>query len=88
MWGLLAAAALTYGLVRAAVAEPAHKRARKLSQLMRLCAVPRERLTLAQAEDGSVLARHLGRRDLASTFEQDVRKLRKLRKKAEPPDVR
>jgi hypothetical protein len=84
MWVLLASAALTYGLVRAAVAEPAHKKARKLSQLKRLCSVPRVRLTLSQAADGAVLARRLGRDDLASTFEQDVSK---LRKKAEPPNV-
>ncbi len=76
MWGLLAAA-LTYGLVRAAVAEPAHRRARKLGRLERLCAIPRSLLTLENAEDGAVLARQLGHSDLARSFESDARKLRK-----------
>jgi hypothetical protein len=77
MWVLLTAAALTYGLVRAAVAEPAHKRARKLGRLERLCAIPRDRLTLSEAEDGAVLARLLEQGKLARTFEADARRLRK-----------
>lgn len=77
MWAYLAATALTYGLIRAAAAEPAHRRARQLGQLERLCAIPRARLTLAQAEDGSVLAKRLGHQDLSRSFAADVRKLRK-----------
>lgn len=80
MWAYLAAAALTYGLARAAAAEPAHKKARELGRLERLCAVPRSRMTLAEAEDGAALARRLGREDLAGTFEQDVRRLRRRKK--------
>jgi hypothetical protein len=85
MWVLLAAAALTYGLVRVAVAEPAHKQARKIAKLERLCAVPSSKLTLSQADDGAAIARQLGRSDLARTFERDGRK---IRQKARLPNVR
>ena len=77
MWGVVVAAVITYGLVRAAAAEPARKKTREAGKLVQLCAIPRVLLTLSQAQDGAALARRFGRADLARSFEQDVRNLRK-----------
>ncbi len=68
MWGILAAAVLAYGLVRAAVAEPARKKWWERQRLAYLAGIPLEKLTPDQAADGAVLARRAGNRELERRF--------------------
>ena len=78
MWGLLAAVGIVGALVALAnveksdepVVKPAVEKL-KLAWLAR-----RRRLTLPEAEDGLVLSRRLGERDLARKFERVVRQLK------------
>jgi hypothetical protein len=81
MWAFAAAAALTYGLFRAAAAEPARKARRKHSRLQTLLSVPSERLTLDQAEDGASLARFAGDTGAEISFRNQISRLRKQRRK-------
>ncbi len=81
MWALAAAAALTYGLIRAAAAEPARRESRKLNRLRRLLAVPPERLTLDQAEDGASLARVAKNEKAETAFKTQISRLKKMRRK-------
>lgn len=78
MWGVLAAVGIVGALVVLTnteksdepVVRPALEKV-KLAWLVR-----RRRLTLSQAEDGLVLSRRLGERDLARRFEREVRRLK------------
>lgn len=80
MWGLLVAAALTFGLVRAAAARSTRKHlgesARFASSASKLA---RKTITLDEAEDGAVLARKFGNMDLEKKFVKAAQTLRKER---------
>lgn len=69
MLGLLAALAITYGLVRAGAAEPNRKTWWRRQRLAYLAGIPLTQLTRDQAADGSVLARQLGQEALAKRFD-------------------
>lgn len=79
MWALAAAAALTYGLIRAAAAEPTRKRRSQSRQLSRLSAKNPESLSLDEAEDGLALSRRLGERKLEARFQARVSVLKQHR---------
>jgi len=78
MWAL-AAAALTYGLLRAAVAEPARKRRSLARRLSGLAARSPSSLSLDEAEDGLVISRRLGQKDLEARFRDRVSVLKQHR---------
>jgi hypothetical protein len=85
MWVLLAALGSVGLLARVAVVEksddPVLRPALQAGRLAKILAASgRRRLTLAEAEDGLVLARRLGRGDLAGKFEKKVSELRKRSK--------
>jgi hypothetical protein len=79
MWMLLAAFGIVGGLAAVAATEksddpvlrPALQK-RRLSKI--LIASKRRGLTRREADDGLVLARRLGEKDLAKWFEREVRK--------------
>jgi hypothetical protein len=79
MWAVVAAIVLTYGLVRAAAAEPDRREGwqkRKLTSLARLLDLGH--LTPDQAADGEVLARRFRETVLAEKFRKaTVRRKRK-----------
>lgn len=79
MWALAAAAALTYGLLRAAVAEPTRKRRALERRLTTLANNLPGQLSLDQSEDGVFLARRLGRKDLEQQFRLRVSVLKQHR---------
>jgi hypothetical protein len=81
MWGLVAAAALTYGLIKAAVAEPARKAAFRAAKLRRLLQTPTNRLTIDAAADGVVLARAAGLDGPKKSFESRVSELKRQKGK-------
>jgi hypothetical protein len=81
MWGLAAAAVLTYGLIRAAVAEPSRKAAFRAAKLRRLLRKPANRLTLDEAADGVVLARAAGLSKQTRIFESRVSELKRQKGK-------
>ena len=69
MWGLLVAAALTFGLVRAAVTKPARKLTHEERRLVALTSgLAAGVLSLEDAEDGAVLARRQGDVELEKKF--------------------
>jgi hypothetical protein len=81
MWALVAAIALTYGLVRAAAAEPDRREGwqrRKLAGLAR--SLDRGHLTPDQAADGEVLARRFQEAGLAKKFRAAAGRLKQKRK--------
>lgn len=80
MWALAAAAALTYGLLRAAAAEPARRRRTLERRLAALTAQAPESLTLDDAEDGLVLGRRLGNRTREAAFRGRVAALKQQRR--------
>jgi len=80
MWGIAAAAALTYGLIRAALAEPARRRWMLERRLEHLRRVSPEGLSVDQAEDGAVIARRLGHKELEAYFKDRVSILKKQRR--------
>jgi len=57
MWGLVLAAALTFGLIRAAAARPDRKENREQRRLIFLAGKSQQDLTLDEASDGVVLSR-------------------------------
>jgi hypothetical protein len=69
MWGILAALAITYGLVKAAAAEPIRKIWWRRQRLAYLTGIPKTKLTRDQAADGATLSRQLGQEVLAKRFE-------------------
>lgn len=77
MWALAAAAALTYGLLRAAVAEPRRRLHASERRLAHLAAKDPSRLTLDEAEDGLVIARRVGKKALVTMFADKVSVLKK-----------
>jgi len=85
MWGLLVAAALTFGLVRAATGlRPETKSARmRLKESARFATyvskLSRKTITLDEAEDGVVLARKFGNMDLEKKFRAVAISLKKGR---------
>jgi hypothetical protein len=84
MWGLIIALGTVGSLVSLALreaSEPTIKPALMRHRLAALARVPMDRLTLDQAEDGVVLSRKLGERDLEKRFAQAAIVLRKHRPK-------
>jgi len=82
MWGLLTAFAAVGGLVAVAGREkdePFIKPALRRARLAMLSKIPIGKLTLEQAEDGVVLSRKLGERDLESRFAMVARRLKACR---------
>jgi len=80
MWAVLAAIALTYGLVRAAAAEPDRKERWREARLDRLrAALAAGRVTLDQAEDGAVLAKRFRQPDVEMKFRAAAAALKKKR---------
>ena len=82
MWGLLAAVGSVGLLVRIALTEksdePVLRPALQRRRRARILATSGRRpLTRSEAEDGLVLARRLGRSELARTFEMVVREKRR-----------
>jgi hypothetical protein len=82
MWTLLAALGIVGALAKLAAVEKSDDpvlrpalQGKKLAEI--LAASERRLLTPAQAEDGLVLARRLGRGDLARKFEREISELRK-----------
>jgi hypothetical protein len=85
MWGLLAALGIVGGLAALASTEksddPVLRPALQARRLAGILAAGRRRnLTLAEAEDGLVLARRLGRRVLAGKFEREISELKRRSK--------
>ena len=62
-------------------AEPTIKPAIWKLRLARLASLPRKKITLDQAEDGVILSRRLGEKDLEGRFEELAKVLRKRRPK-------
>jgi len=81
MIGLAVAAVLTYGLIRAAAAEPDRKRRVLEGRLSVLATVRPERLTLAQAEDGAAIARRLGKKELEDRFARRAAAIKSSRRR-------
>ncbi len=79
MWAIATAAALTYGLIRAAVAEPARKRRSLERRLEGLSSRDPASLTLDEAEDGLALGRRLGKRTHEAAFRGRVSVLKQQR---------
>ena len=80
MWGLVVAAALTLGLVRAAVAKSAHRKSAEERRLAYLSAMLEiGRVSLDECEDGAVLARKFGNMDLEKKFRKTAATLKKGR---------
>ena len=84
MWGLIIALVAVGSLVAIAqheAAEPTIKPAIWKLRLARLASLPRKKITLDQAEDGVILSRRLGEKDLEGRFEELAKVLRKRRPK-------
>ena len=84
MWGLIIALVAVGSLVAIAqheTAEPTIKPAIWKLRLARLASLPRKKITLDQAEDGVILSRRLGEKDLEGRFEELAKVLRKRRPK-------
>jgi len=84
MWGLITALVAVSSLVAIAqheAAEPTIKPAIWKLRLAGLARAPRKKITLDQAEDGVILSRRLGERDLEKRFETLAKVLRKKRPK-------
>jgi len=84
MWGVLIAFVLVGGLVKLSFREatdPVIKPAVEKLRLAKLAAMPPSRLTLDQAEDGVVLSRRLGEKELARRFAMVVKVLKTRRGK-------
>lgn len=82
MLGLLLPLALVAGLVKLAwreKEEPVIKPAVMRAKLSLLARVPRGKLRLDQAEDGVVLSRRLGERELEKRFTAEALRLKKLK---------
>jgi len=79
MWGIAIAAAIGYGLVRAAMARPAVREELARGRLAELAARI-DRLGPDEAADGVVLARKFGERGLEAKFKAQVSKTRSSRK--------
>lgn len=83
MWALLLAFGISGGLVKLAwgqAVEPTITPAWRKEKLARLAAIKRDKLTLDQAEDGAVLARHFGSPKLETEFKKTASKLKKIMK--------
>jgi hypothetical protein len=84
MWGLITALVAVGSLIAIAqheAAEPTIKPAIWKLRLARLAALPRMKITLDQAEDGVILSRRLGEKNLEKRFEDMAKVLRKKRPK-------
>jgi hypothetical protein len=84
MWALVTALAAVGGLVVLACHEkdePSIKPALEKLKLARLARLPTSRLSLDEAEDGVVLSRRLGEKDLEKRFAAVAFALRKQRRK-------
>ena len=84
MWGLIIALVAVGSLVAIAqheAAEPTIKPAIWKIRLAMLASLSRKKLTLDQAEDGVILSRRLGEKDLEKRFEAVAKVLRKSRPK-------
>ena len=84
MWGLIAAFVAVGGLVALTCREkdePVIKPTLEKIRLARLARIPTSRLTLDGAEDGVVLSRRLGEKDLEKRFAVVAIALRKHRRK-------
>jgi len=80
MWGLVVAAALTFGLVRAAASKSYRKKSAEERRLAYLEARLRlGSITLDECEDGAVLARKFGNMDLEKKFRKTATTLKKRR---------
>lgn len=80
MLALLAAAILTAVLIRTAADEPARRRRAEASELSALSLrLKRGAIDLDGAEDGAVLSRRAGLRELEEAFKAAVRRLRGVR---------
>jgi hypothetical protein len=80
--GILAGITVIVGLGRLALSradDPVRGRDWEAGKLAKLASL--ETLTLDQAEDGLVLSRRYGRRDLERRFASEVSRLRKMRPK-------
>ena len=81
MWGIAAAIALAYGLIRAAAASPDRKIERRRRKLGYLKAeLSAGQLTLDQAEDGIVLARAFQDAEFEQKFRKATASLKRSRK--------
>jgi len=84
MWGVLIAFALVGGLVKLSfreATEPVIKPAVEKLRLAKLAKMPPSLLTLDQAEDGMVLSRRLGEKELERRFAAVVKGLKSHRGK-------
>ena len=82
MWGLITALMAVGGLIAIAqheATEPTIKPAIWKLRLAKLALLPRRKITLDQAEDGVILSRRLGEKDLERQFEELATILRKRR---------
>jgi hypothetical protein len=82
MWGIVTAFAAVTGLVVLAFrekADPVIKPALQKARLARLARMSPGKLSLDEAEDGMVLSRHFGERDLEKRFASVANALRKKR---------
>ena len=85
MWGLITALVAVGSLIAIAqheAAEPTIKPAIWKLRLAKLASLPKKKITLDQAEDGVILSRRLGEKDLEKRFEGLARDLRTKRPKA------
>jgi hypothetical protein len=80
MWALAAAVALTYGLLRAAAAEPRRRLLASKRKLAQISAKDPARLSLDESEDGLALSRRLGKKDLETKFADKVSVLKQQRR--------
>ena len=84
MWGLITALAAVGSLIAIAqheAAEPTIKPAIWKLRLAKLALLPERKITLDQAEDGVILSRRLGEKELETRFETLAKILRKKRQK-------
>ena len=80
MWGLIVAAALTFGLVKAAAAKSTRKKLRESARFASSSSkLAQKTITLDEAEDGAVLARKCGNVNLEKKFINAAKLLRKGR---------
>lgn len=80
MWAIFLAATVVGGLVTLAAVVPERREALREARLAGLLLLLREdRITRAQAEDGAVLARRMGKADEEKIFKMAARLRRKKR---------
>jgi ABC-type Fe3+-hydroxamate transport system substrate-binding protein len=79
MWAVIMAFGIVGGLIKLAYGqamEPTIKPAWRKEKLVRLASIPMEKLTLDQAEDGAVLARENGAKELEKRFRAKAAELK------------